>query len=60
MDTYLTSDQVAKRLQLHPNTIRVYLRRGDLPAVKVGKGYRIKESDVVKFMEPKPKIGVAS
>jgi chromosome partitioning protein len=46
MDKFLTTDQVAKRLNLHQNTIIRYIRSGKLPAVKVGKSYRIKESVV--------------
>lgn len=46
MDKFLTTDQVAKRLNLHQNTVIRYIRSGKLPAVKVGKSYRIKESVV--------------
>src|SRR5215218_3529631 len=46
MDNLLTTDQVAKRLNLHQNTVIRYIRSGRLPAVKVGKAYRIKESVV--------------
>jgi chromosome partitioning protein len=46
MDNLLTTDQVAKRLNLHQNTVIRYIRSGRLPAVKVGKSYRIKESVV--------------
>src|SRR5215216_4658708 len=44
MDKFLTTDQVAKRLNLHQNTVIRYIHSGKLPAVKVGKSYRIKES----------------
>ncbi len=46
MDNLLTTDQVAKRLNLHQNTVIRYIHSGRLPAVKVGKAYRIKESVV--------------
>ena len=46
MDNLLTTDQVARRLNLHQNTVIRYIRSGRLPAVKVGKSYRIKESVV--------------
>src|SRR5215216_1848351 len=46
MDKFLTTDQVAKRLNLHQNTVIRYIHSGKLPAVKVGKSYRIKESVV--------------
>ena len=46
MDNLLTTDQVARRLNLHQNTVIRYIHSGRLPAVKVGKAYRIKESVV--------------
>jgi chromosome partitioning protein len=46
MDNLLTTEQVAKRLNLHQNTVIRYIHSGRLPAVKVGKAYRIKESVV--------------
>ena len=46
MDSLLTTDQVAKRLNLHQNTVIRYIHSGRLPAVKVGKSYRIKQSVV--------------
>src|SRR5215210_5929214 len=46
MDKLLTTDQVARRLNLHQNTVIRYIRSGRLQAVKVGKSYRIKESVV--------------
>src|SRR5215212_12082597 len=46
MDNLLTTDQVAKRLGLHQNTVIRYIHSGRLAAVKVGKAYRIKQSVV--------------
>ena len=50
MDNYLTTGQVAKQLKLHTNTVIRYIRDGKLPARKVGKAYRIKESAVAEFL----------
>ena len=48
----LTVDEVATRLNLHPETIRRYLQRGLLKGVKFGNrgGWRIKEADLDDFM----------
>ena len=46
----LTVDQVAERLQLRPNTIRIYLRDGRLPALKAGRVWRVRESDLLEFI----------
>src|SRR5436305_696850 len=50
MEKFLTTDEVAQRLHLHQNTVIRYIRDGKLPAVKVGKAYRIKDSVVTAFV----------
>jgi excisionase family DNA binding protein len=40
---------VAKRLNLHVKTVRGYVRDGRLKAVRIGKQYRIRRSDLEKF-----------
>jgi len=51
MEKYLTSEQVASLLQVHPFTVLKYLKEGKLPGVKIGRMYRIKECDVESFLE---------
>jgi len=51
MEKYLTSEQVAAVLQVHPFTVLKYLKSGTLEGVKIGRVYRIKESDVEKFLD---------
>jgi chromosome partitioning protein len=50
MDKFLTTEQVAQRLNLHQNTIIRYIREGKLTAAKVGNAYRIKESVIATFI----------
>jgi chromosome partitioning protein len=60
MTNYLTTEQVASRLSLHQNTVIRYIRDKKLPATKVGKAYRIRESDLTAFLgEPSLPPGVA-
>lgn len=50
-DPLLTVTQVAQRLQLHPETIRRWIREGRLKAVKLGthrSGFRIRESELAR------------
>ena len=50
-DQLLTVDQVARRLQLHPETIRRWIRDGRLRAIKLGtdrSGYRIRASELAR------------
>src|SRR4051812_29179827 len=50
MDKFLTTEDVATRLHIHQNTVIRYIKDGKLPAVKVGKSYRIKESVVAAMV----------
>ena len=47
----LTIAQVAERLQLTENTIRKYVRAGSLPALKAGRVGRVRESDLLEFIQ---------
>lgn len=47
----LTSDQVAKILQIHPLTVLRYIKEGKLKAIKLGRVYRIRESEIEKFLD---------
>lgn len=47
--TMYSPDDVADLLGLHVRTIRHYVRDGRLPAVRIGKQYRISEVDLRAF-----------
>lgn len=54
-------DEVADMLGLHVRTVRGYVRDGRLPAVRIGKQYRISEQDLRAFTgatdpEPAPRM----
>lgn len=40
MAKYLSSNDIVKRLDLHINTVRRYLREGEIPAIKLDKSTR--------------------
>jgi excisionase family DNA binding protein len=51
--TLLTVEQVAERLQVHPETVRRWLRGGRLRGVRLGGsklGYRISEDELERFI----------
>lgn len=50
-----TVAEVADKLKLDVETIRVYIRAGELPAHKFGREYRIKETDYESFVDSKLK-----
>ncbi len=51
IEKFFTTEQVANILQVHPFTILKFIKQGKLKGVKLGRVYRIKESDVKEFLE---------
>lgn len=51
IEKFFTTEQVANILQVHPFTILKFIRDGRLRGIKLGRVYRIKESDVTEFLE---------
>jgi len=45
-DPWLTVQQVSDELKIHPATVRVWIKQGRLHAVRAGKGYRARRSEV--------------
>lgn len=52
-EMFLTVEQAAERLQLHPATVRRQLRTGALRGVRRGRVYRIPESALLQSTAPK-------
>ena len=51
IEKFLTTEQAANILQVHPFTILKYIKEGKLKGIKLGRVYRIQESDMVQFLE---------
>lgn len=51
IEQFLTTEQVANILQVHPFTILKFIKEGKLKGIKLGRVYRIKESEVHEFLE---------
>lgn len=47
----LTAEEVAQYLGYTSRTIRNWIRDNELPAMKVGREYRIRRADLLKFLE---------
>lgn len=47
----MTVEQVASYLQLNKLTVYKYIREGGLPAVKLGRSFRVLRVDVERFLE---------
>lgn len=41
----LTPEEIAEYLQVKPQTVWRMIRRGDLPAIRVGRVYRVQRQD---------------
>ena len=50
-DRLLTVSEVAATMRVSNMTVYRLIRSGELPALRVGKGYRIFESDLERFLE---------
>ncbi len=50
-EKFFTTDQVAKILQVHPFTILKFIKAGKLKGIKLGRVYRIMESDIKSFLD---------
>ncbi len=47
----LSVEEVAERLGVTPDTIRHYIRTHQLTAIRIGNKYRIKESELTRFLD---------
>jgi len=45
-DPWLTVQQVSEELKIHPATVRVWIKHERLRAVRAGKGFRVRRSEV--------------
>jgi excisionase family DNA binding protein len=54
-----TPEEVAERLSVSTKTIKDWLRTGKLKGVKVGRLWRVRESELEKFLERGKKKKVA-
>jgi excisionase family DNA binding protein len=51
LDPFLTVQDIATALRLNPQTVRNWIARGSLPALKVGRRVRIRRADFEAFLE---------
>lgn len=50
-DHLWTVDDVARYLRLEPETVRAKARRGELPAIKLGRIWRFRKSKVYELVK---------
>lgn len=49
-DSYQTVKEVADRLRVAEATVRNWIRDGELRAIDIGKGWRIADTDLARFL----------
>ncbi len=59
-DSFLTVAEVAELLKLNKQTVRNWIDRGSLPALKVGRRVRIRRSDLARVLGDSPRSAHAS
>ncbi len=54
----LTVDQVAKQVGVHPQTVRTWIKDGELRALRFGgrTGYKIERGDLREFWESRKTV----
>jgi excisionase family DNA binding protein len=62
LEQYITPKEVGERLKVPVRTVFDWIYKGQLPAIKAGRQWRIKEADVLAFLEastkkPTPRVG---
>lgn len=55
MSEFLTTKQVAEKLNIAISTVTFYIRTGQLKAIKLGKGYRVTEENLENFIKERSK-----
>ncbi len=51
MDKLLTVEEVAEYLHISPESVRRYLRDGEMGGVKLAKKWLVREKDLEKFIQ---------
>lgn len=51
MKEYYSTNEIAEMLGVDPITIRRWIQKGKLPAIDIGKEYRVSKSDLDAFIE---------
>jgi len=48
---FLTVGDVAERLRVHPQTVRAWIARGDLGAVRIGRTLRVRQTELQEMLD---------
>lgn len=51
MTDAMNAEEAAKKLNVHVETVRRAARRGEIEAVKIGRGYRISQAALTQYVK---------
>jgi excisionase family DNA binding protein len=58
-DDLLTRAEVARYLRVSDRTVSRLIRKGQLPAARIGRAVRIRQSDLLEMLNEKPSISAS-
>jgi putative molybdopterin biosynthesis protein len=56
--SFLTPQEVSELLRVSVYTVRRWIKDGDLPAYKVGRGWRIRETEIDEWLRDNQSVTV--
>jgi excisionase family DNA binding protein len=56
MEKYLRPSEVARLLKLNTETVYHYIKKGDLPAARLGRKYIVTEKDLDRFIQRRKEV----
>jgi excisionase family DNA binding protein len=51
MEKHLSPEEVAEKLSVQPDSVRIWLRNGSLKGIKLGRLWRVPETEIKRFLE---------
>jgi len=60
LQTFLTTEEVLGYLKITPRTIYRLIRSGELPAVRIGRQWRFRPSDLDRWLERQRGLSASS
>jgi excisionase family DNA binding protein len=51
IEQYYSADEIAEKLSLTPRVVRELLKSGELKGIKIGRSWRVSESNLNKFLK---------
>jgi excisionase family DNA binding protein len=50
-EKWTSIEEIAEHIQVHKDTIRIWIKKGEIPAHKIGKQWRFKISEIDEWVQ---------